>query len=118
MLQTLVETAAEPIAESTHHASRAGDAVADAIKHGVGLVRRATRRSGDAAEEFLDDITQHLLRRPVLIVVDDVGRSLRRGTHSLDDETKVDRASVTPRTVFYFHFKDRLCSSVAGQLPS
>ena len=68
MSQTVVERAAEHIAESAHQASRATSAVADAIEDGVGVVRRAAKRGGDAAEELLDDTTHRIQRHPVLTV--------------------------------------------------
>jgi hypothetical protein len=69
MSQSVLERTAEHIAESAHQASRATSAVADAIKDGVGVARRAAKQSGDAAEEFLDDTTQRLQRHLVLTVV-------------------------------------------------
>jgi hypothetical protein len=66
MSQTVVERTAERIAESAHQASRATSAVADAIEDGMGVVRRAAKQGGDAAEEFLDDTTERLQRNPVL----------------------------------------------------
>ena len=68
MSQTIVERTAEQIADSAHQASRATNAVADAIGNGVGVVRRAAKQSGDAAEEFLNDTTQRIQRHPVLTV--------------------------------------------------
>ena len=68
MSQTVAERTAEYIAESAHQASRATSAVAEAIEDGVGVVRRAAKRGGDAAEEFLDDTTQRIQRHPVLTV--------------------------------------------------
>jgi ElaB/YqjD/DUF883 family membrane-anchored ribosome-binding protein len=68
MSQTLVEKAAGHIAESAHQTSRATSAVADAIEDSMGIARRAAKRGGDAAEEFLDDTTQRIQRHPVLTV--------------------------------------------------
>ena len=68
MSQTVVERTAAHIAESAHQASRATCAVADAIEDGVGVVRRAAKQGGDAAEEFLNDTTQRIRRHPVLTV--------------------------------------------------
>ena len=68
MPHTVVERTADHIAESAHQASRATCAVADAIGNGVGVVRRAAKQSGDAAEEFLDDTTERLQRHLVLTV--------------------------------------------------
>ena len=68
MSQTVLERTAEHIAETAQHASRATSAVADAIEDGVGVVRRAARQGGDAAEEFLNDTTQRIERHIVLTV--------------------------------------------------
>ncbi len=68
MSQTVVERTAKHIAESAYQASRATGAIADAIEDGVGVVRRAAKQGGDAAEEFLDDTTQRLQRHLVLTV--------------------------------------------------
>lgn len=68
MSQTVVERTAEHIAESAHQASRATSAIADAIEDGVGVVKRAAKHGGDAAEEFLDDTTQRLQRHLLLTV--------------------------------------------------
>ncbi|MGP0019775.1 MAG: hypothetical protein ACLPHP_14475 [Candidatus Sulfotelmatobacter sp.] len=68
MSQTVLDRAAEHIAESAQQASRATSAVADAIGNGVGVVRRAAKQGGDAAEEFLNDTTQRIQRHPVLTV--------------------------------------------------
>jgi hypothetical protein len=66
--QSRVERTAEHIAESVEQASRASNAVADAIQDGIGVVRRAAKQGGDLAEEFLDDTTQRLQRHLVLTV--------------------------------------------------
>jgi len=63
-----MDRTAEHIAESARQASRATSAVADAIEDGVGVVRRAAKQGGDAAEEFLNDTTQRIQRHPVLTV--------------------------------------------------
>jgi ElaB/YqjD/DUF883 family membrane-anchored ribosome-binding protein len=68
MLQTVVETTAGHIAESANRVSRATSAVADAIEDGAGVVRRAAKQGGDAAEEFLNDTHQRLQRHPLLTV--------------------------------------------------
>lgn len=68
MSQTVVERTAG-IAESAHQASRTACAAADAIiEDGVGVVRRAAKQGGDAAEEFLNDTTQRLERHPMVTV--------------------------------------------------
>ena len=68
MSQTVVERTAEHSTESAKQATRATSAVADAIQDSVAVVRRAAKRGGDAAEEFLDDTTQRLQRHPVVTV--------------------------------------------------
>ena len=69
MAHTVVERTAEHIAESARQASRATRAAADAIiEDGVGVVRRAAKQGGDAAEEFLNDTTERLQRHLVLTV--------------------------------------------------
>jgi hypothetical protein len=66
--QTVVERTAEQIGKSARQASRATSAIADAIEDGVGVVRRAAKQGGDAAEELLDDTTQRFQRHFVLTV--------------------------------------------------
>jgi ElaB/YqjD/DUF883 family membrane-anchored ribosome-binding protein len=68
MSKSVMERTAEHIAESAHQASRATCAVADVVEDGVGLVQRATKQAGDAAEEFVNDTTQRIQRHPVLSV--------------------------------------------------
>lgn len=68
MSHTVVERAANHIAESVDQASRATCAVADAIGNSLGAVRRTAKQGGDAAEEFLDDTTQRLQRHLVLTI--------------------------------------------------
>jgi hypothetical protein len=68
MTQTVVERTAGHIAESAHQASRATSAIADAIEDGVGVVKRAAKQGGDAAEEFLNDTTDRLQRHLLLTV--------------------------------------------------
>ena len=80
MSQTVLERTAEHIAESANRASRATNAVADAIEDGVGVVRRAAKQGGDAAEEFLDDTTQRLQRHLVLTVAATFALGLTAGT--------------------------------------
>jgi hypothetical protein len=66
MSQTVIERTAEQIGKSVHQASRASGAIADAIEGGMGVVKRAAKQGGDAAEEFLDDTTERLQRHLVL----------------------------------------------------
>ena len=69
MSQNVVGRTAEHIAASAHQASRASSAIADAIEDGVGVVKRAVKQSGDAAEEFLNDSTQRLQRHLLLTLM-------------------------------------------------
>ena len=80
MAQTRVERTVEHIAESVQQASRATSAVADAIQDGVGVVRRAAKQGGDAAEEFLDDTTQRMQRHLVLTVATTFAIGITAGT--------------------------------------
>lgn len=68
MSQTVLERTAEQIADSAHQASRATDAIGDAIGAGVKQVRRAAKQSGDAAEEFFTETTERMQRHPALTV--------------------------------------------------
>ncbi len=68
MPQTIAEKTADQIAESVHQASRVTSAVADAIEDGVGVMKRAAKQGGDAAEEILADTAQRLQRHPLLTV--------------------------------------------------
>jgi ElaB/YqjD/DUF883 family membrane-anchored ribosome-binding protein len=80
MSQTVVERTAEHIGESARRASRATSAIADAIEDGVGVVRRAAKQSGDAAEEILNDTTQRIQRHPVLTVATSFAVGVTAGT--------------------------------------
>jgi len=79
MSQTVVETTAGYIAESARQASRASSAVADAIQDGVGVVRRAAKQGGDAAEELLNDTTQRIQRHPMLALATTFAAGLSAG---------------------------------------
>jgi hypothetical protein len=79
MSQTVMERTVEHIAESAHQASRATNAVADAIEDGVGVVKRVAKQGSDAAEEFLNDTTQRIQRHPVLTAAATFAVSLTAG---------------------------------------
>ena len=68
MSQTVIERAADNIAESAHQASRATCAIADAVEDGVGAVRHAAKQGCDAGEEFLNETTHRLQRHLALTV--------------------------------------------------
>jgi len=80
MSQTVVERTAEHIGESARRASRATGAIADAIEDGVGVVTRAAKQGGDAAEEVLNDTTQRLQRHPLLTVAATFAVGVTAGT--------------------------------------
>jgi ElaB/YqjD/DUF883 family membrane-anchored ribosome-binding protein len=80
MSQSAVERTAEHFAESAHQASRMTGEVANAIEHGVGVVKRAAKQGGDAAEDFLNDSTKGIQRHPVLTVGTALAVGLTTGT--------------------------------------
>jgi ElaB/YqjD/DUF883 family membrane-anchored ribosome-binding protein len=65
MAENILEKADAQVAESIRKLSRATSAMADAIEEGVGVVKRAVKRSGEVAEELMDDTTQRVKRHPV-----------------------------------------------------
>jgi ElaB/YqjD/DUF883 family membrane-anchored ribosome-binding protein len=65
MAENILEKADAQAAESIHKLSRATSAMAEAIEESVGVMKRAIKRSGDAAEELVDDTTQRIKRHPV-----------------------------------------------------
>ena len=68
MSQTVAERTADQIGESVSQATRATSAIADAIEDGVGVMKRAAKQGGDAAEEFLNETSLRLQRHPALTV--------------------------------------------------
>jgi ElaB/YqjD/DUF883 family membrane-anchored ribosome-binding protein len=64
MAENILENADEQVAESIHKFSRATSAMANAIGEGIGVIKRAVKRSGDVAEELMDDTTQRVKRHP------------------------------------------------------
>ncbi len=80
MSQTVMERTAEHIGKSARQASRATSAIADAIDDGVGVVRRAAKQGGDAAEEILNDTTQRIQRHLVLTVATSFAIGVTAGT--------------------------------------
>ena len=69
MAENIVEKADVQVAESIRKLSRATSAMAEAIDEGVGAVKLAVKRSGDLAEEMMDDTTQRVKRHPVETMV-------------------------------------------------
>ena len=64
-MESFVEKADAQVTESIRRLSRASSAMADALDEGVGVIKRAVKRSGDVAEELLDDTTQRVKRHPM-----------------------------------------------------
>ena len=64
-MENILEKADAQVTESIRKLSRATSAMADAIDEGVGVIQRAVKRSGDAAEELMDDTTQRVKRHPI-----------------------------------------------------
>jgi ElaB/YqjD/DUF883 family membrane-anchored ribosome-binding protein len=64
-MENILERADEQVADSIHKLSHATSAMADAIDESVSVIRRAVKRSGDAAEELMEDTTQRVKRHPM-----------------------------------------------------
>ena len=69
MAENIVEKAEVQVAESIRKLTRATSAMAEAIDEGVGAIKLAVKRSGDLAEEMMDDTTQRVKRHPVETMV-------------------------------------------------
>ena len=69
MTENIVDKAEAQVAESIRKLTRATSAMAEAIDEGVGAIKLAVKRSGDLAEEMMDDTTQRVKRHPVESVV-------------------------------------------------
>ena len=69
MTENIVDKAEAQVAESIRKLTRATSAMAEAIDEGVGAIKIAVKRSGDLAEEMIDDTTQRVKRHPVESVV-------------------------------------------------
>jgi hypothetical protein len=69
MTENIVDKAEAQVAESIRKLTRATTAMAEAIDEGVGAIKLAVKRSGDLAEEMMDDTTQRVKRHPVESVV-------------------------------------------------
>ncbi len=63
-MENILEKADAQVAESIRKLSRATSAMADSIEEGVGIIQHAIKRSGDLAEELMDDTTQRVKRHP------------------------------------------------------
>jgi ElaB/YqjD/DUF883 family membrane-anchored ribosome-binding protein len=69
MAENIMDKAEAQVAESMRKLTRATSAMAEAIDEGVGAIKLAVKRSGDLAEEMIDDTTQRVKRHPVETVV-------------------------------------------------
>jgi ElaB/YqjD/DUF883 family membrane-anchored ribosome-binding protein len=69
MTENILEKADAQVAETIRKLSRATSAMAEAIDEGVGAIKLAVKRSGDLAEEMMDDTTQRVKRHPVETIV-------------------------------------------------
>jgi ElaB/YqjD/DUF883 family membrane-anchored ribosome-binding protein len=75
----VLERADEQVAESIRRLSHATSSMAEAIDDGVGAIRLAVKRSGDLAEEIMDDTTQRVKRHPVETMVTTLAVGLLAG---------------------------------------
>lgn len=69
MAESILGKTDTQVEESIRKVSRAASAMAEAIDEGVGAIKLAVKRSGDLAEEMIDDTTQRVKRHPVETVV-------------------------------------------------
>ncbi|MGD0632122.1 MAG: hypothetical protein ABR987_22550 [Terracidiphilus sp.] len=65
MEQSVFEHVGQQIDDTTHKATRAASAVADALEDGVSAARRAARDGADAASELLYNTKRRLQRHPL-----------------------------------------------------
>jgi ElaB/YqjD/DUF883 family membrane-anchored ribosome-binding protein len=79
MTESVFEKADAQVTASIHKLSRASSAMADAIDEGVGVIKRAVKRSGDAAEELMDDTAQRVKRHPTETIAATFGLGLLAG---------------------------------------
>jgi len=64
MAENILEKADEQVAEAIRKLSGATSAMAEAIDEGAGAIKLAVKRSGDLAEELMDDTMQRVKRHP------------------------------------------------------
>ncbi|MDT8070364.1 MAG: hypothetical protein ROO76_19530 [Terriglobia bacterium] len=76
---TVLEKADEQVAESIRKLSHATSSMAEAIDDGVAVIRLAVKRSGDLAEELMDDTAQRVKRHPVETMVGTLAIGLLAG---------------------------------------
>ena len=64
MEQSVFEHVGQQIDDTTHKATRAASAIADALEDSVSAARRAARDGADAASEFFYNTKRRLERHP------------------------------------------------------
>lgn len=64
MAPEMFEKVDEQVADSIHKLTHATSAMVDAMDESVRILKRAVKRSGDVAEEIMDDTTQRVKRHP------------------------------------------------------
>lgn len=64
-MENILERVDAQVAESIRKLSRATTAMADSINEGASVIQHAIKRSGDMAEELMDDTTQRVKRHPI-----------------------------------------------------
>lgn len=69
MAEAVMERTDKCIDESIRRLSHATASMAEAIDDGVNVIRVAVKRSGDLAEEIMDDTSQRVKRHPVETLV-------------------------------------------------
>ncbi len=79
MAEGILEKPDAQIAESIKKLSHAASSMAEALDDGVNVIRLAVKRSGDLAEEIMDDTTQRVRRHPVETMVATFAAGLAAG---------------------------------------
>ncbi len=69
MAEAVMEKTDKQVEESIRRISHATASMAEAIDDGVNVIRVAVKRSGDLAEEIMDDTSQRVKRHPVETLV-------------------------------------------------
>lgn len=79
MAATVLEKADAEVEASIRKLSHATASIAEAIDDGVGVIRLAVKRSGDLAEEIMDETSQRVKRHPTETIVTSVTVGLVAG---------------------------------------
>ena len=69
MAEAVIEKTDKQVEESIRRISHATASMAEAIDDGVNVIRIAVKRSGDLAEELMEDTSQRVKRHPVETLV-------------------------------------------------